>query len=303
MLLIHNETEAYIELLCGHLLRITRRLRAIPERSWEWQPNPYTPSPRALAQHTWLWLVSDRRHLEEPDASRHPRIAEPPTDQLELCALLEQETEEWRTLLRAMTPDRLGETRLAFNWRRVNVRWLVYHMCQNVIYKHGQLATLFFQLGLDGEEPYQPPVPQNDYDRLEEMQRYPAIRWVAASDSPAELPEDAREAINVVDGRGCSALHYAVWQGEAAKVRLLLENGADVNQTYGDGWTALIDAAWLGHPKVVYALLAHGADTTCRTKGNYTALSIAQKEGYSAIAEAIRKAQAGGGNEAPTVES
>jgi hypothetical protein len=290
MLVIHGENEAYIELLCGHLRRLTKRLRAIPPEKWEWQPCPAAPSPRILAQHAWLWLVSDRNHVHQPDALLHPPISEPPTAQAELCSLLEQETEEWNTLLHEMTPARRDEARLAFNWRAVNVRWLVYHMCQNVIYKHGQLAALYFQLGLDGEEPYQAPFPQNDYDRLAEMMCHPAIHWLLTSDPTEGVPPAVQAAVDERDATGCTALHYAAWRGDADKTRLLLEAGAEVDSTYGQGGTALIDAAWLGHLETVRVLLAHGANTTLQLTSGYTALSLALLEGHTAVAEAIQQA-------------
>lgn len=290
MLIIDNENDAYIELLCGHLDRFTRRLRAIPAEKWEWQPNPFTPSPRVLAQHAWLWLLCDRNHIHEPDAQRHPPVPEPPAAQAELCALLDREAAEWRTLLRAMSPGQLAETRYAFNWRRVNVRWLVWHMCQNVIYKHGQLAALYFQLGLDGEEPYQPPFPNDDYRRLVEMVRHPSIRWVVSGDAADTLPSEAQVGINERDHSGCTALHYAVWRGDHAKVHLLLENGADVNEAYGEGWTALMDAAWLGYLEIVRILLAHGAEVSRRTARGFTALDFAAKEGHTCVVDTLKEA-------------
>jgi ankyrin repeat protein len=47
-----------------------------------------------------------------------------------------------------------------------------------------------------------------------------------------------------------------------ALVRLLLENGADVNARRKDGMTALHAAAWRGHAIVVQELLDAGADAT-----------------------------------------
>lgn len=294
MLVLNDENEAYSELLCGHLLRFTRRLRAIPVEHWEWQPNPAVPSPRYLAQHAWLWLVSDRQHILEPDALRHSLVSDPPVAQAELCTLLDEETEEWRTLLRAMGPEQFAEVRLAFNWRRVNVRWLVHHMCGNVIYKHGQLATLYFQLGLDGEAPYQAPLPQRDYDRLAEMMRHPVIRWTLTEEVTDADPSAIPTEIDATDQAGCTALHYAVWRGEAKRVRLLLEGGAEVNRSYGEGWTALVDAVWLKHLEVVQVLLSHGADTTWRTTSGYTALGIALEGGDKALINALQKAQRSG---------
>ena len=286
MQVIDDENGAYIQLLCGHLRRLTRRLRAIPPGKWEWQPNPFTPSPCLVAQHVWLWLVCDRRHINEPDASTHP-TALAPAAQADLCALLERETEEWRALLDTMTPGQLAQARFAFNWRAVNVRWVVWHMCQNVIYKHGQLAALYFQLGLDGEEPYEAPLPQKDYERLAEMMRHPAIEWVLEGHAADALPAAVRREIDTTDSAGCTPLHYAVWRGDARKVRLLLEHGADVNSAYAEGWTPLMDAAWLGSLEIVRVLLVHGADIAARTTRGYMAADLASEAGHSAVFEAL----------------
>jgi hypothetical protein len=266
MLLLHDENSAYEELLCGHLRRFARRLRAIPPEKWEWQPVPAAPSARLLAQHAWLWLVCDQE---------------------EICALLEAECEAWRALLRGMTAERLGEERQAFNWRRVNARWLVWHMCQNVIYKHGQLATLSFQLGLDGEEPYRAPLPRDDYDRLEEMLSHAAIRRVVCSEAGEPLP-DSPDALDERDRAGCTALHYAVWRREVEMVRALLERGAAVDLAYQGGWTALMDAAWLGDADLVTLLLAAGARTDQRSDRGYSALELAREQGHATIVELLK---------------
>jgi hypothetical protein len=292
LFVLGDENAAYIELLCGHLGRFTRRLRAIPAERWEWQPNAWAPSPRLLAQHAWLWLVCDRRHILEPDALRHPDVPGPPEGQSDLVALLEEETGQWRALLREMTAAEFAEPRLAFNWRRVNVRWLVWHMCQNVIYKHGQLAALYFQLGLDGNEPYRAPLPRDDYERLAEMMRHPAICGVL-SGAPADLASlPAPAGLDERDRAGCTALHYAVWRGEAETVGRLLRHGANMDASYGAGWTALMDAAWLGDPEVVRVLVAHGARPDLRTTRGDTALALALEQGHSQVVDLLRQAGA-----------
>lgn len=278
-MILTSENEAYAELLCGHLGRLTRRLRAMHPERWDWQPMPTSPSCRRVAQHVWLWLVCDRQHLLEPDAFRHtPPTA--PDEQAALCDLLDAEAEHWRTLLRDLTAQQLAEERLAFNWRRVNVRWLVWHMCQNVIYKHGQVAALYFQLGLDGPEPYHAPLPQNDYNRLHEMTEHPPICWALAGYPPSETPQTE---IDERDRAGCTALHYAVWRGDAAGVERLLDLGADVNASYGEGWTALMDAAWLGHVEMAKLLIDRGAIVEKTTSSGHSALGLARMQRVEAL--------------------
>ena len=48
----------------------------------------------------------------------------------------------------------------------MNVRGFIAHMIQNVIYKHGQFATIFFALGMDGDGPYTAPFPNPIYKEL-----------------------------------------------------------------------------------------------------------------------------------------
>lgn len=165
---IQNENEAYVDLLCGHLEGFTHRLRQIPPDRWDWQPEPPAPSARILATHAWQWLTCDRQHIREADASRHPRIPDPPEDQQALCDELQAETQRWRELIMSLTPEQFLEPRLQFNLpeAEMNIRGFVCHMIQNSIYKHGQLSTIYFMLGLDGTEPYTAPFPNPIYEEI-----------------------------------------------------------------------------------------------------------------------------------------
>ena len=160
-----GEVQAYEWLLCGHLEGLTERLRMLPKERWDWSPDPAAPSARTLAVHTWQWLQCDRQHILEPDASRHTRIPDPPLDEKAMCDALAVETENWRELIRGLTPEKMAEPRSQFGAEPVlSVRWFVCHMIQNSIYKHGQFSLLFFALGLDGSEPYSAPFPNPIYD-------------------------------------------------------------------------------------------------------------------------------------------
>ena len=61
-----------------------------------------------------------------------------------------------------------------------------------------------------------------------------------------------------------TALHWAAISGDVAKVKKLLEGGADVEARAANGWTALYTAAWERHRAVVTVLLAAGAETEAR---------------------------------------
>lgn len=162
------ETELYEELLCGHMSGMVYRLRRIPSERFDETFAPPAPTPRQLAVHAWSWLQSDRAHIEEPDAAKHPRLSEPPESPAALCDALAVETENWRTLLRSLTPEQLDEARFQFNQpgARMTVRQFVGHILQNNIYKHGQFAALYFAGGYDGTEPYTAPLPNPIYAEL-----------------------------------------------------------------------------------------------------------------------------------------
>jgi hypothetical protein len=78
---------------------------------------------------------------------------------------MEEEADNWEALLKSLTPEDLDRPSPQFGRPEssANVRWLIAHMVQNVIYKHGEFATIFFALGLDGTEPYDAPFPNPIY--------------------------------------------------------------------------------------------------------------------------------------------
>lgn len=162
-----NEIEAYERLLCEHLQAMTIRLRMLSEEQWDWSPAVSAPTARILAKHALQWLQCDRQHILNPDPSTHLRIPEPPEETGALCVALENETELWRTLIRGLTPEILNQPRPQFETESVlSIRWFLYHIIQNSIYKHGQFSTLFFALGLDGAGPYTAPFPNAYYEEF-----------------------------------------------------------------------------------------------------------------------------------------
>src|SRR5438105_10618534 len=79
---------------------------------------------------------------------------------------------------------------------------------------------------------------------------------------------------------GGSAVADAAMQADAAAVRALLQQGADVNAAEGDGMTALHWAAEHGDPDLASLLLKAGANTRAETRiGRHTPLHIAAKTG------------------------
>lgn len=163
-----NENEAYASLLCSHLRSMAYRLRRIPEDKWDWTPDVAAPTARILGTHAWQWLMCDRQHITNPDIAEHADVDEPPSDTNALCDALEAETKRWEEMLLSLTAEQLAETRCQFGIpeAEMNIRGYVCHMIQNCIYKNGQLATLYFALGLDGTEPYDAPFPNPIYAEM-----------------------------------------------------------------------------------------------------------------------------------------
>lgn len=163
-----NENELYESVLCGHIGFIIWQIRQTPREQFDFTFAPPAPSPRTVAVHAWQWLICDRNHINEPDASRHPRVPDPPEDKDALADAIAEEKENWHQLIRSLTPEKLEEPRLQFNdpETRWNVRGFLAHIIQNTIYKSGQMSTTFYGLGLDGTEPYKAPFPNEIYEEL-----------------------------------------------------------------------------------------------------------------------------------------
>jgi ankyrin repeat protein len=84
---------------------------------------------------------------------------------------------------------------------------------------------------------------------------------------------------------GNSPLHFAALNGRRQCVRLLLEQGADVNLADDDGDTPLHMAAVNGHVSVIEALVDAGAQVQ-RNKANQTPLMLAHEAGHRHLVEA-----------------
>jgi ankyrin repeat protein len=82
-----------------------------------------------------------------------------------------------------------------------------------------------------------------------------------------------RQAVN--DGGALTALIYAARSNDLATVKVLLEAGADINQTTGYGWTPLLVATQNRYYKLAAYLLDHGANPNLTNKGGWTPLYLA----------------------------
>src|SRR5205085_5939900 len=76
-------------------------------------------------------------------------------------------------------------------------------------------------------------------------------------------------------GGGLTALVFAAREGDLESAKLLVEAGADVNQTTEYGWTPLLTATNNRHYVLGKYLMEHGADVNKANKGNWTPLYLA----------------------------
>ena len=160
-----SELANYDRMLEDHLGAMIRGLRRLKPEHRDWTPDQAAPSCRVIAEHAWQWMVCDRQHITEPDASLHAEIPEAPRDSTQLCLILEQELYTWRELISSLPAELLDEPRFHFGIEEntMNIRSLIGHTIQNVVYKHGQFAVLFYALGYDGDLPYSAPLPNAIY--------------------------------------------------------------------------------------------------------------------------------------------
>ncbi len=76
-------------------------------------------------------------------------------------------------------------------------------------------------------------------------------------------------------GGGLTALVFAAREGDLASARLLLDAGANVNQTTEYGWTPLLTAVNNRNYRVAQLLVERGADVNLANKGGWTPLYLA----------------------------
>lgn len=82
--------------------------------------------------------------------------------------------------------------------------------------------------------------------------------------------------INKQDDSGWSLLHFASWRGYINVVKMLLDQGANVNLTILDGSTALILASFNNRLEISKILLNKGATVDNRNKYGQTALNVSK---------------------------
>jgi ankyrin repeat protein len=100
----------------------------------------------------------------------------------------------------------------------------------------------------------------------------PAVDINAADAAAADAAFNRTQNAN---GGGLTALVFAARQGSLDSARVLVEAGADVNQTSRYGWSPLLTAVQNRHYQLASYLLDHGADPNRANKGGWTPLYLA----------------------------
>lgn len=101
--------------------------------------------------------------------------------------------------------------------------------------------------------------------------------------------------INHADGRGITVLHKAIYYSynNLNIIKYLYENGADINQPDNDGETPLFVAIAGRRPEVVKWLLEHGASVDIKDKRGWTPLQYAENFELSDTIELLRSQTSG----------
>lgn len=158
-----NEIEVFEQLICGFSSGILRRAREIPDDKWNWSFSERTPTAREICEHAWLWLRSDRQEITTIDPKNQTAIPDPPVHQNNMLDLLESEIDAWWELIRSIVTPVLDEVRMSPDGYSRTVRGTLFHIAQHIVSKSGQMTMLHFDLGLDGNEPYDAPHPNRLY--------------------------------------------------------------------------------------------------------------------------------------------
>ena len=111
---------------------------------------------------------------------------------------------------------------------------------------------------------------------------YSSDIWRAASTGDIEGVKryiSEKKDLNVNDPMfGSTPLISASVFGQTQVVRLLIDNGARLNETNKKGSTALHSAAFLGRSEIVRLLLEGGEDKDAKNNNNQTPLEIVEQE-------------------------
>jgi uncharacterized protein len=102
-----------------------------------------------------------------------------------------------------------------------------------------------------------------------------AARGAGAGEDETDDSEVVVAGLVGSGGGGLTALVFAAREGDLESAKLLVDAGADVNQTTEYGWTPLLTATNNRHYQLGKYLLEHGADVNKANKGNWAPLYLA----------------------------
>ena len=74
-------------------------------------------------------------------------------------------------------------------------------------------------------------------------------------------------------------LHQAAKAGDVEQIKLLISQGADVNQRDSNTWTSLHEAAHNGNIEAAELLISNGADVNVKDKDGWTPMFLALPSG------------------------
>jgi ankyrin repeat protein len=101
----------------------------------------------------------------------------------------------------------------------------------------------------------------------------------AERENPDQRDDDDTDVIVAglvgTGGGGLTALVFAAREGDLESARLLIDGGANVDQTTEYGWSPLLTAVNNRHYKLASFLLERGADVNLANKGGWTPLYLA----------------------------
>ncbi len=96
--------------------------------------------------------------------------------------------------------------------------------------------------------------------------------------------------INAVNKEGETALMVAALEGRTDMARFLIERGADLNAKDSVGATPLLYAALGGSLETIKLLIDKGSNLNARTRDGQTVLSISRMKGNQAAVELLEQA-------------
>jgi len=100
-------------------------------------------------------------------------------------------------------------------------------------------------------------------------------------------PAKPTSAMGKRQDKPTESLHKAAWKGDIEQVRLLISQGADVNERNRNGSTPLHVATWPRHTEVVELLIQKGVEVDAKDRGGYTSLYYAVWHGDNTTARVL----------------